>query len=314
MTNIIKKHSEFVNFPIYLWSESSVEDEVVSEDVVENEEGVKDTEEEVKAPETITRIIQDWKLINENKPLWTRPQEDITEEDHHAFFKAHFKQTADPLAYSHFKLEGENRFTGLIYIPSTPPAKFLQPDAPDTHAFQLFVRRVFITDELSEIVPKWLSFIKVIIDSDDMPLNVSRETLQNHASLKIIKNRIITKALALLEQLAENEPELYIKIHNQYAKALRYGYLEVKSKHQSQIKELLRFETSRLDGVSFKEYIENMKEGQPQIYYAAGTSAKEIKQSALVEKVIGRGFEVILVTDPLEGLEKSNLQFRICIL
>lgn len=306
MENIIKKHSEFINFPIYIWSESTVEEEIpeeVSANPEDSEEGVKDAEEEEveQKVKTTTKVVQDWRLVNENKPIWTRPISEVTEEEHFSFFKAHFKESVDPLAYTHFKLEGDNRFTGLIYIPASPPKNFLQPDAPTVNAFQLFVRRVFITDELTELIPRWLSFIKVIIDSDDMPLNVSRETLQNHASLKIIKNRIVTKALALLAELAEKEPEVYQKIHNTYAKALRYGYIDAKSKHQDQIKDLLRFESSNLSGVSFKEYVENMKEGQPQIYYASGTSAKEIKESSLVEKVIKRGFEVLLVVDPLEG-------------
>lgn len=247
-------------------------------------------------------------MINDNKPIWTRPASELEESDYNQFYLKHFNEPTSPLAYTHFKLEGtmpylpkgDNRFTGLIYIPADAPKNFLQPDQPVTHAFQLFVRRVFITDELTNLIPKWLSFIKVIIDSDDMPLNVSRETLQNHASLKIIKNKIVSKALGLLSEISEKKPEVYERIHKTYNKALRYGFLESKQKHQDVIKSLMRFETSKAKSVSFDEYVKQMKEGQPQIYFATGTSASQIKTAPLVEKVLKRGYEVVMVTDPLE--------------
>lgn len=160
LEEIIKKHSEFVNFPIYLWSESTVEEKVESEP--ETESDVEDVTE--KKTETITKTVADWKLINENKPIWTRPSSDVTKEEYNAFFKAHFKEINEPLAYTHFKLEGDNRFTALLFVPASPPARFLQPDAPSTHSCQLFVRRVFITDELSQFIPKWLGFIKGTLD------------------------------------------------------------------------------------------------------------------------------------------------------
>ena len=238
--------------------------------------------------------------MNENKPIWTRSPSSVTSEEYNSFFKAHFKQHTDPLAYSHFKLEGDHRFTAMIFIPAEAPARFLEPNAAPTNSLQLFVRRVFITDDLNDILPKWLSFIKVLIDSDDLPLNVNRETLQSHASLKIIRNRITTKALDLLLDLAEKDSDVYDKIHDKYTVALRYGLVDAKSKHQDKLKKLLRFETSQANSVSLDEYVENMKEGQPQIYYATGSSYAEIKSSPLAEKAIKRGYEVLLIADDLE--------------
>lgn len=202
-----------------------------------------------------------------------------------------------------------------MYIPADAPDKFLQSDAPPTTNFQLYVRRVFITDEIADLIPKWLGktefvlnlgFVKVVIDSDDFPLNVSRETLQNHASLKIIKNRIVSKALALLGDLAESDPDVYAKIHGVYAKALRFGYIGAKTKHQELLKSLMRFHSSSGKSVSFEDYLKNRKEDQPQIYYAAGGSIDQIEASALVEKVIKRGYEVLLVSDPLEDYVLSD--------
>ncbi|KAJ3306363.1 hypothetical protein HDV03_005330 [Kappamyces sp. JEL0829] len=299
LESIAKKHSEYINFPIFVWSEKVVAETVSPEPADSDVEDVADADEE-KQPETINRTVREWKRVNDVKPIWTRPSSEVTEDEYNNFFKAHFKDTADPLAYSHFKLEGDHRFTALLYVPATPPPKFLQPDSPLARNLQLFVRRVYITDELSDLLPKWLAFIKVLIDSDDLPLNVSRETLQNNAALKIIRNRIVSKALDLLLDLSEKQPEVYKKIHDTYGKALRYGLVDAKPKHQEVIKKLLRFVSSASDDTSLAEYVSNMKDKQPQIYFATGLSVDQTKQSPLAEKVIKRGYEVLLIADPLE--------------
>ena len=281
------------------------DDEVVpppsSEDSeVEDVEDASSAEKDEPAASSTPKTVWDWSLVNENKPIWTRPSSDISPEEYNGFFRAHFKQQTDPLAYSHFKLEGDHRFTAMIFVPAEAPYRFLQPDAPPTNSLQLFVRRVFITDELNDILPKWLSFIKVLIDSDDLPLNVNRENLQSHASLKIIRNRIVSKALDLLLELAENDKDVYDKIYDKYAAALRYGLLDAKSKHVDKLQRLLRFETNLANLVSLEEYVKNIKENQPQIYFATGSTYEEIKASPLAEKVIKRGYEVLMIADHLE--------------
>lgn len=301
LLQIVKKHSEFINFPIYLWSEVEVEDE--EPQAAEPESDVSDVEDAADkkdATESSVKTVFQWEKINENKPIWTKSPADVKTEEYHNFFKTHFKQSEAPLAHSHFKLEGGNRFTAMIFIPATAPARFLQPDAPITQPLQLFVRRVFITDDLYELLPKWLTFVKVLIDSDDLPLNVNRETLQNHASLKIIRNRIITKTLDLLQDLSEKQPEVYEKVFNTYSGAFRYGIIDAKEKHADKLKALLRFESSLKPGVSFDEYIKNMKKDQPQIYFATGNNFEEIKALPLAEKVIKRGYEVLLISNELE--------------
>ncbi|KAJ3261186.1 hypothetical protein HK103_006495 [Boothiomyces macroporosus] len=298
LKEIIQKHSEFVNFPIYLYVEKTIEEAVEDTDVPG--EDVEDVTEEEKKPKTVSKTVQEWDLVNENKPIWTRSPSDVTDEEYKSFFKAHFKEFSDPIAHSHFKLEGENEFTGLLFIPSSPPQKFLQPDAPQLKNVQLFVKRVFITDELSDFLPKWLGFLKVLIDTDDIPLNVSRETLQNHAFLKIIKNKIISKALDLLIQLSEDDKEKFKLIHKEYKQAFRYGLYDAKTTHRKKLLKLLRFESSSKEYTSLQEYVDRMKEGQPQIYFSAGISLESAKASPLAEKLISKGYEVLYLSDSFE--------------
>ncbi|KAJ3270285.1 hypothetical protein HDV01_000400 [Terramyces sp. JEL0728] len=298
LKEIIQKHSEFVNFPVYLYVEKTIEEAVEEPDAPT--EDVEDVTEEEKKPKTVSKTVQEWELVNENKPIWTRAPTDVTDEEYKSFFKAHFKEFSEPLAHSHFKLEGENEFTGLLFIPASPPQKFLQPDAPMLKNVQLFVKRVFITDELSDFLPKWLGFLKVLIDTDDIPLNVSRETLQNHAFLKIIKNKIISKALDLLIQLSEDDEEKFKLIHKEYKQAFRYGLYDAKTTHRKKLLKLLRFESSSKEYTSLQEYVDRMKEGQPQIYFSAGISVDSAKASPLAEKLISKGYEVLYLSDSFE--------------
>jgi heat shock protein beta len=308
LKEIVQKHSEFINFPIYLWNEKTIEVPVEESEVKETKEeeseveDVEDVTEETKEEKkTVTKTIFDWELLNENKPIWTRNPSDVTEKEYHDFFKSHFKEYMEPLAYNHFKLEGDAEFNVLMYVPSTPPPKFMQPDAGPYRNVQLFVRRVFISDDLIDFLPKWLSFLKVVIDSDDLPLNVSRETLQNHASLKLVKNKIISKALDLLIGLAEKEDDsVYRKVHTEFGKAFRYGLYEAKSSHQKKLTRLLRFHSSVEEFVSLDKYKDRMKDKQPQIYYSTGVNVKAAKSSPFAEKSIARGYEVLFFLDPVE--------------
>jgi heat shock protein beta len=239
--------------------------------------------------------------LNENKPIWTRNPADVSEEEYTSFYKSHFKDYADPVAYKHFKLEGDAEFNVLMYIPGAAPPKFMQPEAGTARNVELFVRRVFITDDLIDFVPKWLSFIKVIIDSDDLPLNVSRETLQNHASLKSVKNKLISKALDLLMEWAQKEDDqIYKKIHGEFGKAFRYGLYEAKASHQKKLTDLLRFESSVEEFVSLEKYKGRIKKNQPQIYYSTGVNVKAARSSPFAEKIIARGYEVLFFLDPIE--------------
>jgi heat shock protein 90kDa beta len=308
LKEIVQKHSEFINFPVYLWNEKTIEIPAEESDDDATPEG--DEDEDIKDAEVdeppvekkpVTKTVFDWELLNENKPIWTRNPADVTENEYNSFYKSHFKEHTEPIAHKHFKLEGDAEFNVLIYIPGAAPPRFMQPDAASANNVELFVRRVFITNDLNEFLPKWLSFLKVIIDSDDLPLNVSRETLQNHSSLKLVKNKLISKALDLLIELAEKQDnEMYRKIHSEFGKAFRYGLYDAKASHKKKLTNLLRFESSVEDFVSLEQYKNRMKNNQPQIYFSTGVNAKAARTSPFAEKIISRGYEILFFLDPIE--------------
>ncbi|KAI8895722.1 Hsp90 protein-domain-containing protein [Globomyces pollinis-pini] len=316
LQNIIRKHSEFINFPIYLWTEKTIEEPVEEEtgettmtfakpeDESDVQDVTEDKEPEDETPKTVSKTVQEWELMNEHKPIWTRKPSDITQEEYHTFYKGYYKDSKAPLGYSHFKLEGDKVFTGLIYIPEDPPKGFMTAEGGLIHNVQLFVRRIFITDDLVDFLPKWLGFLKVLIDSDDLPLNVSRETLQSHHSLKPMKKKIISKALDLLVDLAENDLETFTKIHDKYKQAFRYGLHEANTRQREKIMKLLRFQSSEhrlpTTSTSLQEYVDRMQDKQPQIYFVAGVSAEYAHQSPFAASVIAKGYEVLYFSDPIE--------------
>lgn len=225
LKNLVKKYSQFINFPIYLWSsktetiEEPIEDEeepVEKEDKTEDDDAaVEDAKEEDK-PKTknVEKTVWDWEILNNHKPIWTRKPDDIEESEYNEFYKAMTKDTKDPLTHTHFNAEGEVSFKSLLYVPSAQPSDTFNKYGTVTDNIKLYVRRVFITDEFTDLLPKYLSFLQGIVDSDDLPLNVSREVLQQHKLLKIIKKKLIRKALDMLKKLDE---ESYKKFWAEYS-------------------------------------------------------------------------------------------------
>merc|ERR1712159_534234 len=226
----------------------------------------------------------------------------------------------------HFKAEGDVEFKAILYIPESAPADYYDNYYSRASALKLYVRRVFISDEFDELLPKYLSFIKGIVDSDTLPLNVSRETLQQHTSLKTIKKKLVRKALDMLRKLAEEgkdaeddgekpegeetdvEETKYEKFWKNFGKAMKLGIIEDAS-NRVRLAKLLRFETSKSDGklVSLEQYVERMKEGQKSIYYITGESIEALKNSPMLEKLIAKDFEVIYFTDPVDEYTMQNL-------
>lgn len=226
MKNLVKKYSQFINFPIYLWSSKT---ESVEEPIEEIEETEKETEEkseeddaavedvkEEEKPKTkkVDKTIWDWDILNNNKPIWTRKSDDVEESEYKEFYKALTKDNKEPLTYTHFNAEGEVSFKSLLYVPSAQPSDTFNKYGTVTDNIKLYVRRVFITDEFTDLLPKYLSFLQGIVDSDDLPLNVSREVLQQHKLLKIIRKKLIRKALDMLKKL---DKEIYNKFWAEYS-------------------------------------------------------------------------------------------------
>ena len=347
LESLVQRYSEFINFPIYLYNSKEVSEEVPAEDgddetadastddddnedsdedEDEDDDSEDDSEDDEPKTKTITKTVWDWERLNDVKAIWLRSASEVEEEEYTKFYQALAKNTEEPLSYSHFKAEGDVEFKAILYIPERPPADYYDNYYSRASALKLYVRRVFISDEFDELLPKYLSFIKGIVDSDTLPLNVSRETLQQHTSLKTIKKKLVRKALDMLRKLAEEgkdaeddgekpegeetdvEETKYEKFWKNFGKAIKLGIIEDAS-NRVRLAKLLRFETSKSDGklVSLEQYVERMKEGQKSIYYITGESIEALKNSPMLEKLIAKDFEVIYFTDPVDEYTMQNL-------
>ena len=347
LESLVQRYSEFINFPIYLYNSKEVSEEVPAEDgddetadasaddddnedsdedEDEDDDSEDDSEDDEPKTKTITKTVWDWERLNDVKAIWLRSASEVEEEEYTKFYQALAKNTEEPLAYSHFKAEGDVEFKAILYIPERPPADYYDNYYSRASALKLYVRRVFISDEFDELLPNYLSFIKGIVDSDTLPLNVSRETLQQHTSLKTIKKKLVRKALDMLRKLAEEgkdaeddgekpegeetdvEETKYEKFWKNFGKAIKLGIIEDAS-NRVRLAKLLRFETSKSDGklVSLEQYVERMKEGQKSIYYITGESIEALKNSPMLEKLIAKDFEVIYFTDPVDEYTMQNL-------
>ncbi|KAJ3104913.1 hypothetical protein HDU97_008771 [Phlyctochytrium planicorne] len=251
LESLIAKYSEFITFPIYIWKNVTVTEEV-DEPASEPESEVEDVTDE-KKKETIEKTVSEWVVVNQNKPIWARSPSDVSESEYQNFYKSYYKDTTEPLTWIHFRAEGDVDFKSLLYIPARAPPSFLQKADEIVRNIRLFVRKVFITDELDDFWPRWLAFIKGLVDSDDLPLNVSRETLQKHSLLKTIKKKLIAKSLDMISQLSKDK-EKYKKFFEQFGVALKLGVIE-DVKNRKKLIKALRFQTSSEEHDPLDEYL-----------------------------------------------------------
>ncbi|KAI9498158.1 Hsp90 protein-domain-containing protein [Zychaea mexicana] len=314
LRELVSKYSEFINFPIYLWSSHEEEvpkeqaedddDEIVEENLEEEGEESKKGEEEIE-----TRTVQDWERINTQKPIWMRNAKEIEDDEYVEFYRAIAKEpSATPLSWTHVKGEGDTEFRSILYVSPKADPNFFQNLADKARNVRLFVKRVFITDEF-ELFPKWLSFLKGIVDADDLPLNVSRETLQQHRALRTISKHLVKKALDMFHQLAKDDDEKFGQFFKEYGSALKFGAIESNT-HRKKIAGLLRFPSSydpTAPGVGLDGYISRMKGSQKSIFYLAGMSVDEIEQSPFLERLLARGYEVLYLTDPIDEMLIQNM-------
>merc|ERR1712013_812106 len=305
LEELVKKYSQFINFNIYLWKSKTEEVEEpikeAEEEKKEDEEKKEEDKEEEKKPKTkkVEKTVWDWEILNGAKPIWLRKQKEVTDEEYEEFYKAITKDSDKPLTKTHFVAEGEVTFKSILFVPPTSPQDMFSDYGKRREQIKLFVRRVFITDDFQDMMPKYLSFIRGIVDSDDLPLNVSREQLQQHKLLKVIKKKLVRKTLDMIKKI--DEADYMEKFWKEFSTNIKLGVMEDHS-NRTRLAKLLRFRSSNDPEkmTSLADYIGRMKDKQETIFFMAGGSLDEVKNSPFVERLLKKGYEVLYLVEPVD--------------
>ena len=278
-------------------------DGVTVEDIEENQE----TSEPTKKTKKIKKTVLDWEPLNYQKPLWCRKPDEVTHQEYASFYKAIANDYEEHLDVKHFSVEGQIEFKALLYIPKRAPFDLYDKGMKKMDNIKLYVRRVFIMDKIDELFPQYLCFIKGVVDSEDLPLNVSREILQQNKITKVMRKHLIKKSLDMIMKIAE-DPEKYKVFYENFSKNIKLGIHE-DTNNKDKLAKLLRFNSKNSsEAISFQQYVDQMPESQKAIYYISGESLQAIQNAPFMEKIESKGYNVMYMVEPMDEYCMNQLK------